>query len=272
MEHRQGAQHNIGRLEQKRRPQPAVVDHARGLVLRDLWHPRGAAGVEIGGNPVIRAVGKGQLVGRHARDFGPEILDRGRVADRVLRADQRHNQLFQTRQIGDKINLQHGLDTGGELHRLGHLLRKVGLGERLQRDHHLCPGFPQDGADLFGFQKRVDRVHDPRHRAAQQCHRRFQRIRQHECHDILLPNPQRPEKVCGPRHLAMQFGPAQRDGLRLRPGQQLIADRRAAAMCGLGACQIVVHRAGNIAVGPCGLGLDSLAVRKRCEIRHSFLP
>jgi hypothetical protein len=53
---RQGAHHVVFFGKKQRVTDPAVIDDPRIAVLRDLGHPGGASGVEIGRHPVARAV------------------------------------------------------------------------------------------------------------------------------------------------------------------------------------------------------------------------
>ena len=272
MEQRQRAHHAIGFLEQQTLPQPAVIDHAGKLVLRDLGHPRRPARMEIGGDAVFLPILEGQPVRRLPRQFCVEIQNIGRMADRVLGPDQRHDPGFRRGEVAHKIHLQHRLDRWRMLHRLGNLLRHVGLGKGLQRDHDLGLRLAQDGADLFGLQQGVDRVHDPRHRPAQQGDGGLKAVGQHIGHHVLFTHAKAAEKVRRLRHLAVQRVPGQRLGLFLRAGQDLIADRGSRPMGRLRPAKEFMHRARHAARLPRHFRLDRLHIRKIGEFTHVILP
>ena len=121
-----------------------------------------------------------------------------------------------------QVDLQHRLDRRRQRHRLGHLLREVGLRERPQRHHHLGPGVAQDLGHMLDREQRVDRRDDPGRRPGEQHHRRLDRVRQHVGDGVGRPDPEPAEQVRRPRDL----------GLRLRPGQRQRACRAARTAAG----------------------------------------
>jgi hypothetical protein len=176
-------------------------------VLRDLGHARGAAGVEIGRDPVARAVGEGQLVARVFGHLLVPVHHAGAVAGGVLGTDEGDDEFLQPRQVAQKVHLQHDLHVGRVADRLRHLLGDIGFREFLQRDHDLGVGLAQDGGDLLGLQQRVDRVDDPRDRAAQDRHRRLGAVGQHEGDGVGFLDAQRAEHVRGLRDTGVQARP-----------------------------------------------------------------
>ena len=216
VEQRQRTDHGVRGLEQQPLAQPTVIEHARKLVLRHFGHARGAAGMEIGRNMIGRAVLERQPVRGLLAAFSVKGFDVCRMADRVLGADQRHNQLFDATQIAQEVHFQHGLDRRRVLDSLGHLLRQVGLWEGANRDHNLGLGLAQDGGNLFCLEQRVDRVDDARYRPAQKGHRSFQRVGHHIGHNVIFPDPKAAEQVCRLGHIGVQRVPCQGFGFRPR--------------------------------------------------------
>ena len=262
--------------EQKRVPEPAIVDQPRILVLRHLRHAGGAAGMEIGGDAVFLGILEGQPIGGLLGDLGIEVDDLGMVVGGVLGPDERHDELFQPREVAQQIDLDHMLDVGRVAHGLGHFLGHIRLGERLDRHHRLGPGFAQDGADLLGFQERVDRVRDARNAAAQKGQHRFVAVGQDIGHRIRLGDAKRAEQVRRLRDLAVKLRPGQRFGLVALAREQLVGHRVVVREFVLGIRQKLIERGGRLALGPWQFLLDSLHIREVRKPRHSssspFIP
>ena len=64
VEQRQWTHNVVAGAEHKGRSEPPIVEHARICMLGHLRHAGGAAGVEIGRDPVFLLILKGQPVGR----------------------------------------------------------------------------------------------------------------------------------------------------------------------------------------------------------------
>ena len=231
-------------------------------MLRDLGHPRGAAGMEVAGDPVARAVGKVQGL-RLPCQFGREADHTRLVADGVLRPDQRHDQRLRARKVADKIHLHHRLDIRGKRDSLCRLLRHVGLGKCPQRDQHLGLRLAQDGGDLLHIQQRVDRVHDTRDLPAQIGQHRLVAVGQEIGDHVILSDPERAEEVRRLASLFKQCLPGQRLLLRRRVRQKLIAHRRARGMSRRGSREHRIGRHRQIALGPGVFRFDRVAIRHR---------
>ena len=157
-------------------------------------------------------------------------------------------------------------------HGLGHFLRQIGFRKGLEGDDNLCAGFAQDRRYLFGFQQRVHRVDDARHRPRQQGDDGFHGVGQHIGHDIIFADAQRAEHVGGLGDMGVQLVPAVGQGFVAGAGQQLKAGGGAGAMRGAGHGQIVIDRRGNGALWPDGLGLHCGHVFARSESSHDVRP
>ena len=175
-----------------------------------LRHARRPARMKEGRNPVLPGLGERQRLCGLAGKFGSKAFDRGIVLHGVFRADEGHDPAFRRRQIPVQVNFQNGPDAGGMPDRFGDLLCDVSLGKGAQRDHHLCPGFAQDCADLLWLQQRVDRVDDPRRHRPQKDDGRFDRIGQNEGHDIGFPDAKAAKQVCRLSALSQKLCPGQR--------------------------------------------------------------
>ena len=264
VEHGQGADHVVfGRVKQ-RAAQPAVIDDPRIAMLRDLGHAGGAAGMEIGGNPVTRAVGKGQRLGL-ARQFGVEILDIGMMVAGVLGAHKRHDPGFRRSQVAIEIHLKHRVHAGGMAHRFGGLLRHVGLGERLERDDDLGLGLAQDGADLFRLKQRIDRVDDPRNGTAEDGQNRLVAVGQDASDHIALTDAEAAEQVRRLTGLFMQLRPVECFGLVGRTAEQLERDGLAQRDLVTRLAQHLIKGLGHVAFGPWHLGFKRDRICDRCK-------
>ncbi len=89
------------------------------------------------------------------------------------------------------------MNVGGVAHRFGGFLGNIRAWKVLERYNNLGVRFAQDRADLFGFKKRVDRVHNPGDRSAECCEYRFIAIGQHQSDNIGFPDAKGPEQVRG---------------------------------------------------------------------------
>ena len=111
MEEWKWAQHDVGARIQDIFTDPAIIDHARIAVLRNLWHARGSTSVEIGRDPIPIAVLKLQGFGLLVQ-FGVETQNLGAVSDRVLRADERNDPALRGREIAQQIDFKNCVHIG----------------------------------------------------------------------------------------------------------------------------------------------------------------
>ena len=272
VEHWQRAHQHVLFGEQYRLAQPAVVDHARLLVLRDLGCAGGAAGVEIGRDAVVLGLVEGQAVVALPAGRRFEVQIFRLITDLDLGTQQGDRQPLQPRQIGPQIDLEDGLDRRGQSHRRGSLLRDIGFRERLQRHQNLGPGLAQDAGDVFGVKQRVDRVDDARRRARQQNHGRLDAIGQQIGHHVLRADAEIAQQVGGFRHPLMQLVPGQCDGFRPRVGKKLEADCGAVGEFLARASQHPVDRGRAFALRIGHLCLDRSEVRRACKLGHHHPP
>ena len=216
VEERQRADDVVFGLEQELRPDPAVVDHARIPVLGDLRHPRGAAGVEVGGDAIALRVREGE---RSVFCFASSVVKSSTRALWVgctFGPDEGHDPRLRRREVAVEVHLDHRLDVGGERHGGMRLLRHVGLGEALERDDDLGLRLAQDRADLVDVEERVDRVRDPCDGRADQRDRGLVAVGQDVGDHVAFADPEAAEEVRGLRGLRVELGPGQRLGLVLR--------------------------------------------------------
>ena len=88
VEQGQGTQHDVGFAEQQFRAAPAVIDHSRRAVLRDLGVPRRAASVEKCSDAISRIVSEIKSIAALFGTFSVEIQDFSRMRHGVFRTDQ----------------------------------------------------------------------------------------------------------------------------------------------------------------------------------------
>ena len=151
-------------------------------------------------------------------------------------------------------------------------LRKIRLGEGFERNQHLCVRHLQYSADLLGVDQWIDRARDAGDLGSKDGDRGFGGIRQQERHDIILPDPQRPEQVCGLGRLVVNLRPGQclRLGLGIR--EQLKGQRVVRAMPFLGLRQQLVDRVRRPAAVPRHFEFNSFLVGSCRQLDHQMLP
>ena len=266
MKQRQRAHHRIIGVNQQA-ANPTVIDEPAIGMLGHLGHPGGAAGVEIERNAVFAAIVEFQRLGL-ARDFRVEvqIFRMGRRFRRHLGPQERHQPAFGRAEIAVQVNFENGHHMRRVAHRFGDLLGHVALGEGFERHHHFGICFPKDSANLLGFEQRVDRVHDTRHRAAQHAQDRFVTDRQDIGYNVGFTDPQIPQHVGGLVGFLMHLAPGQRLGLVGRPRCQLKGDALVPTVAGRRAGQHFAGGARHVARFPGLSSLNGVAVRSCCDL------
>ncbi len=262
VEHRQRAHHAVFFGVKQLVADPALIHDPGVFVLCNLGHARGAAGVEIGGDPVFFGVLEAEGCGLRLHFLVEAAQIRvARAFD--LRAHQRHDPAFGRRQVAVEVNFQNRLHVWRVAHGLRRLLRHIRLGEGFERDDNLGVGFAQDGGDLFRFEQRVDRVDDPGNGGGNGRDNRLGAIGHDHCDHIRRPHPQRTEQVCRLRHLRVKLGPGQCLGLVVGAGKQLECHGRTVRKLVLGDREHFINRRGHIARLPRHLGLVATGVLER---------